>query len=81
VIPTLLTTAPLAWTPFLDPLPLSGVWMWLAIPLAAAIAVVYKALKLPDLRDVPAEAARLTFVILIALLAAAVGLWALTEIV
>lgn len=71
----------LAWTPFLDPLPLHGAWMWLAIPLAAAIAVVYKALKLADLADLPGEAARLTIIILIALLAAAAGLWALTEIV
>jgi len=76
-----LGTSLLAWTPLLEPLPLAGAWMWLAIPLAAAIAVVYKALKLPDLADLPAEATRLTIIILIALLVAAAGLWALTEIV
>lgn len=71
----------LAWTPFLHPLPLHSGWMFLAIPLAAAIAVVYKTLKLEDLATLPAEAARLTIIILIALVAAAMGLWALTEIV
>lgn len=74
-------TSLLAWTPLLQPLPLHGAWMWLAIPLAAAIAVVYKTLKLTDLADLPAEAIRLTVIILIALLVAAAGLWTLTAIV
>jgi len=71
----------LAWRPFLDPLPLHTGWMFLAIPLAVAIAVVYKTLKLDDLAALPSEATRLTVIILIALVAAAAGLWALTEIV
>jgi len=71
----------LAWRPFLDPLPLHDVWMVLLIPLAAAMAVVYKALKLEDLTQLPREAGRLTGLIVASMIAAAAVLWALTEMV
>lgn len=71
----------LAWRPFLDPLPLHEPWMWLLVPLALAIAVVYKTLKLEDLRDVPVQAARLTGVIVLSMIAAATLLWMITELV
>lgn len=38
----------LAWRPFLDPLPIDRYWLWLILPMIMAIAVVYKAVKLPN---------------------------------
>ena len=48
-----LTLAPLtlAYRPFLDPLDLHDVWFWLLIPLAVLIAVAYKAVRTPDMKD------------------------------
>ena len=42
----------LAWTPFLNPLPVwsDRVWPWLLLPLAAAISVVYKSIKCRKMR-------------------------------
>jgi hypothetical protein len=71
----------LAWRPLLDPLPLHEQWMWLLLPLSAAIAVVYKTLKLDDLRQLPRQAARLTVLIVVSMIVAAIGLWVLTEAV
>lgn len=71
----------LAWRPLLDPLSLHDAWMWLLIPVAAAIAIVYKTLKLEDLTQVPAQAARLTCVIVLSMIGAATALWILTELV
>ena len=48
--------APLSYTLFVDPLPIWNYWPVLLIPLAAAVAIVYKAIKLPDMRDVPWQA-------------------------
>ncbi len=78
ILPAIMT---LAWRPFLEPLDLHDHWMWLIIPVALAIAVVYKALKLEDLRRLPFEATRLAAVIIAAMIAAALALWAITELV
>jgi hypothetical protein len=81
IAPAILT---LAWRPLLDPLSLDmSPWFWLVmiVPLAAAIAVVYKTLKLEDLRRLPVEATRLTVLIVAAMALAGAMLWALTELV
>ncbi|MEM1184148.1 MAG: hypothetical protein AAGI53_04010 [Planctomycetota bacterium] len=39
----------LAYTPFIDPLDLHGVWYLLLPPLAILIAIAYKAVRIPDL--------------------------------
>jgi hypothetical protein len=39
----------LAYTPFIDPLDLHAVWFWLLLPLAALIAIAYKAVRVPDM--------------------------------
>lgn len=70
-----LTMLSLAWRPFLDPLPLHDYWMWLLLPLSVAIAVVYKALKLHDLTHLPLEAAKLTVLIIVSMIAAGALLW------
>jgi len=38
----------LAYRPFLDPLPVDRIWLLLLLPLLMAIAVVYKAVKIPN---------------------------------
>lgn len=64
----------LAYTPFLQPLPAWDYWMWLLIPLTAAVAVVYKSMKCPTMARVPREAAQITLLILLGMAAAAVVL-------
>jgi hypothetical protein len=51
-------------------------WLLLAVPLVAGVAVVYKAVRLDDLRRLPREAGRLTLVVLSYMTLAAVALWA-----
>jgi hypothetical protein len=47
---------PLAYRPFLDPLPLAPYWYLLALPLCLAVSVVYKSMKCRTIADVPREA-------------------------
>jgi len=65
-------TLQLAYRPILEPLPLADYWMAMAIPLAMAVAAVYKAIRLHDLSRLPIQIARLTFQIIILMIAAAV---------
>jgi len=71
----------LGWRPFLEPLPVDDLWMWLLIPLTIAIATVYKTLKLDDLNRLPWEIARLSTLIVLSMLAAAVVLGVLVTVV
>jgi len=50
--------------PFLQPLPVWNYWPWLLVPLAIAVAVVYKSIKCRRVSQVPKEAAVLTLWIL-----------------
>ena len=43
----MISLAALAFRPFLEPLPLHGTMLWLALPAVAAVAVVIKALSTP----------------------------------
>jgi hypothetical protein len=70
---------PLAFRPFLDPLPLwkLPVWMWtpvMLIPLTIGVAVVYKSIKCSRMGKVPRESAALTGWILLFMFFAAVVL-------
>lgn len=71
----------MAWRPLLDPLPVDTYWLWLALPLVLAIAVVYKALKLEDLAKLPAQALFLAAQFVVLMAVAAVILWLITELV
>jgi len=66
----------LAWTPFIDPLPLwpDSRWPWLIIPLCIAVSVVWKSIKCASMRTVPREAAAIAFWIPAAMAGAALGL-------
>ena len=71
----------LAWVPFVDPLPVWEAWWLLVVPMAAAVAIVNKAVKCHDPRAIGPAAGVLTLWILGTFLAGALGLqlllWAL----
>ncbi len=41
------------YRPFFDPYPVDGDWLWLIVPLAFGVAIVYKTLSAKRLRDIP----------------------------
>lgn len=77
----LLTSVILAYRPFFDPLPIDSFWLLLMLPLSLAVALVYKAIKLDDLKQLPRASAILTAQIIFFMAVAAGGLWIITEIV
>ena len=71
----------LAWRPLLDPLPVEGFWLWLMLPMALAVATVYKAIKLDGLSKLPGQAVWLAVQFVIVMILAAAVLWLITEMV
>ena len=69
------------YIPFVTPAPLWGVWWILLFPLVAAIAVVYKTIKVRRMNRLALEATQLTLVILLAMFAGAVALTILVKVV
>ena len=67
-----------AWRPLLDPLPVDDYWLVLMLPMAIAIAVVYKAVKIDDLSALPRQAVWLAVQFVIVMVGAAVVLWLVT---
>jgi hypothetical protein len=63
------------------PLSLDSYWMWLLLPLVAAIAIVYKTLKVEDLRELPRQAAYLFVQILTFLVLAGVAIYVILAVV
>ena len=70
-----------AWRPLLDPLPVDGFWLWLMLPMALAVATVYKAIKLDDLSRLPGQAIWLAVQFVIVMMLATAVLWLITEMV
>ena len=72
----------LAWLPFVNPIPLpAGLRLWTFLPLAACVAVVYRATRATDLRGLP-RAAAITFAQIVAgMCAIALGAYVLHEAV
>ncbi len=68
----------LAWRPFLEPLPVDRFWLLLIVPMALAIAIVYKALRIDDLRQLPRKAAGLAAQIILYMALAALVVWTIT---
>lgn len=62
----------LAYTPFVDPIDLHGVWFWLLLPLGVLIAVAYKAVRVPDM----SQFARQTVLFAAQIIFGIVGLYA-----
>jgi type VI protein secretion system component VasK len=76
----LLAAAASGFRPFLTPLPVWDHWMWLILPLCVAVAVVWKAMRVPSLADVPKEAGRLLLYILAGYTAGALLVWAIVSV-
>ncbi len=71
----------LAYTPFLDPLDLHD-WWWLTIvPLALGISIVYKAIRVGDLRHYWRGVLVMTLQVLLGMVALAVGIFAIVELI
>ncbi|RMH26163.1 MAG: hypothetical protein D6693_07585 [Planctomycetota bacterium] len=65
------------WRPFLDPVTLPGGSWWLTlIPLALLISVVYKAVRVPNVRRLPAHVLVMTAQIVVAMVVLAAGIHA-----
>ncbi len=65
----------LAYTPFMQPLPgLWDYWAWLLLPLCLGVSVVYKAIKVRNMRKVPIQALMIALYILISMAAAGAAL-------
>jgi len=66
---------------FHAPLSLDRYWLWLLLPLIASVAIVYKAIKFEDLRQLPKQATYLFVQILVFMALAAALLWLIVELI
>jgi hypothetical protein len=64
----------------MQPLPAWDVWYLLALPLCAAVSVVYKSIRCRSMRKVPREAAKATGWIILGLMTAAAVLLLVVEV-
>ncbi|MCB9838436.1 MAG: hypothetical protein H6813_03780 [Phycisphaeraceae bacterium] len=65
----------LAYTPMLDPMPLRhGTWWLTLLPLALGISIVYKAIKIDDMRRYPKQVAMMTTQIVVVMIMLAIGI-------
>jgi hypothetical protein len=71
----------LAYTPFLEPLRVWDHWPWLIVPLCFAVSLVYKCVRVQDMRRVGVEALIATFWVLAGMAAAAAALLLLVNAV
>ena len=70
----------LAYRPFLEPLPIDDVWMWLLLPMAVFVSLVWKTIRLGDVRDIPRHTAMMTSQIIIFFAIAAAVIWFIVEL-
>jgi cytochrome c oxidase assembly factor CtaG len=70
---------PLAYRPFLDPLPAWDVWYLLALPLIAGVSVVYKSIRSRWMKNIAWESTRTFLWILVGLCGAAAVLLGLVR--
>lgn len=73
------------YRPFIDSIQaiapnITAYWLWLLLPLVAAIALVYKGTKVHSVRELPWAATKMSLQIVFYMALAAVGLWALTAL-
>ncbi len=59
---------------FTRPMPIWDQWWLLIFPLCLAVAIVYKAVRVPSLKELPRQAAGLFIVIILSMAAAGLGL-------
>ena len=69
-----------AWTLFFNPMPLhSTSLLWLALPLCLAVAIIYKAIRVRNVRRLPREVALLVVYMGAGLTAFCLALWAIEQ--
>jgi hypothetical protein len=70
------------YVPFYGPIPLwaNWGWPWLLLPLVIGVSIVYKAIRVVDMRDLPKAAAGITIWIIVGMAAAAGLLAAIVKI-
>lgn len=68
-----------AWRPFMTAMPVWDHWAWLAVPLCAGVAVVYKTTKVATPNRIVPEALALTVWILLGLIGAALAIAVFTR--
>ena len=68
-------------TLFVHPVPLGSNYIWLVVPLCAFVAVVYKAVRVRRLRQLPLEVLRLWAFMLVGLVALGTAFYVLLEYV
>lgn len=70
----------MAWVIFYNPITLSfNNFLWLLIPLCASVAIVYKTIRVTDLRRLPIQVLALLFYMVCGLVALGVLLWLLHQ--
>ncbi len=66
--------------PFFQPLPVWNYWYLLLLPLCLGVAIVYKSIKCASMKQVPRQAAEITFWIILGMGAAAAALAVLVKV-
>lgn len=70
----------MAWTIFYNPVPLSFYGqLWLLVPLCAGVAIIYKTVRVNDLRRLWREVLLLTAYMVGGLIALCAGLWLIQD--
>ncbi len=72
-------TSTLAWTPFLDPLPAHSWWLLLIVPLVFGVSFAYKAVRVPELADLPRATAVMFAQVLGGIILVAIGMYLVIE--
>lgn len=70
----------LAWRPILDPLPIDSVWYLMLIPISLGIALAYKAVRVPEIKDYPKQVIVMTIQTILAIVGLAVGAYLVIEV-
>jgi hypothetical protein len=75
-LPALLAQSAYHYVPFYGPIPLwsNWGWPWLLLPLVIGVSVVYKAIRVNNMRDLPRAAVGITIAIVLGMIAAAAAL-------
>jgi hypothetical protein len=71
----------LAYRPFLDPMTVADWWWWLVLPLIIGISVVYKAIRLPNLKHYWWHVLRMTIQVIVAMIIMCIILYVIVLII
>ncbi len=69
----------LAYTPFIDPINVHSTWFWLLLPLALGVSVVYKALRVGDMRHYVRQVLAMTIQIVVVMVLLGIASYVLIQ--